>query len=212
MAGVESNCGALPKQVVADNGYATRDNVEKMDKVKVEFIAPWKEDDSREAGACKTNEIDMEFAGSKFAAHPDGDGLQCKAGKKLVQIGEHVHHKLTRVIYQAAEEDCAQCQWRIECCGKRGQARRVERVKESEAMKKYLQRMAEPATQELYKKRKEVAEFPHLWRKAVLGLRRFMVRGPTKAKLEATWIAISYNIARWTCVRRNAERAEPIAA
>lgn len=209
---VRSNCGALPRQMVADNGYVSRDNVEKMAKAEVEFIAPWKENESREAGACKNAGIELEFSGSKFAVHPDGDGLQCKAGKKLVQIGEKVHHGQTRVIYAAEESDCAQCEWRAGCCGKRGQARRVERVKESEAMKKYLQRMEEPATQELYKKRKEVAEFPHLWRKGVVGLRRFMVRGPTKAKLEATWIAISYNIARWMCVRRHAEMVEATAA
>lgn len=49
-----------------------------------------------------------------------------------------------------------------ECCGKRGKARQVARVKETEAMEEYRKRMEEPATQELYKKRKEVAEFPHL--------------------------------------------------
>jgi hypothetical protein len=202
---VRTHCGALPKQVVADNGYVSRDNVEKMEKAGVELIAPWKQDESREAGACKTNGIDLEFAGSKFAVHPEGDGLQCKAGKKLVQIGEKQHHGQRRVIYEAAEADCAECEWRIGCCGNRGVARQVERVKESEAMKKYLSRMAEPATQQLYKKRKEVAEFPHLWRKAVLGLRRFSVRGRTKAKLEALWIAISYNLSRWMCVRTTLE-------
>jgi transposase len=200
--GVQSNCGGLPRQVVADNGYVSRDNVETMEAAGVELIAPWKEGASREAGACKSNGIGIEFAGSKFGAHPDGDGLQCKAGKKLVQIGEKVHHGQRRVIYAAAESDCAGCEWRTGCCGKRGEARRVERVKESAGMQKYLRRMAEPAVQELYKKRKEVAEFPHLWMKAVLGLRRFTVRGPTKVKLEATWISISYNISRWMCVRR----------
>jgi transposase len=199
---VRTNCGALPAQVVADNGYATRDNVEKMEKAGVELIAPWKEDESREAGACKSNGIELEFGGSKFAAHPDGDGLQCKAGKKLVQICEKVHHGQTRVIYEAAEQDCAQCEWLVQCCGRRGARRRVERVKESEAMQKYLRRMAEPATHELYKRRKEVAEFPHLWNKAVLGLRRFMVRGSAKTKMEATWIAISYNISQWMRVCR----------
>ncbi len=201
VAGVRSNCGAMPKQVVADNGYVSRDAVEQMEEAGVEFIAPWKEDESREAGACKTNGIEMEYAGSKFAVHADGDGLQCKAGKKLVQIGEKEHYGQRRVLYEAAAADCANCEWRVGCCGKRGEARRVWRVKESEAMKRYLRRMAEPGTQELYKRRKEVAEFPHLWRKAVLGLRRFTVRGPTKAKLEAVWIAISYNISRWRCVR-----------
>lgn len=210
--GVESNCGALPARVVADNGYVSRANVEKMEAAGVEFIAPWKEDESREAGACKRNGIELEFAGSKFAAHADGDGLQCKAGKKLVLIGEKVHHGQTRVIYQAAESDCASCEWRTGCCGKRGAARRVERVKESAAMEKYLRRMAEPETQELYKRRKVVAEFPHLWRKSVVGLRRFMVRGPTKAWMEATWIAISYNIKRWMCARTASEAAGAVAA
>ena len=74
--------------MVTDNGYATRENVEKMAAGGVEFIAPWKEDQSREAGACKANGIEMEFAGSRFALHADGDGLICKAGRKLVQIAE----------------------------------------------------------------------------------------------------------------------------
>lgn len=210
--GVEGNLKAKPKQLVADKGYASRDNVEKMEKAEVEFIAPWKEDKSREAGACKTNEIDLEFAGSTFQEHADGDGLQCKAGKKLVKIGEKVHHKQLRVIYEAAAKDCEECEWRVRCCGKRGKARRVERVKESAAMEKYLKRMAEPATQEVYKKRKSVAEFPHLWMKVVLGLRRFSVRGPTKVKMEATWIAISHNISRWmSALTRRQAKAEAAA-
>lgn len=209
---VEANCGTKPKQVVADNGYATRDNVEKMDQAGVELIAPWKPDESREAGACQTNGIELEYAGSKFGPHPDGDGLVCKAGKKLVEIGEKVHHGVQRVIYEAAATDCAQCEWRVGCCGKRGAARRVERVKESESMQKYLRRMGEAATQEVYKRRKEVAEFPHLWTKAVLGLRRFTVRGPTKARLEAIWIAISYNLSRWMCVRKGVAEAQGAAA
>lgn len=209
--GVRNNCQQLPAQVVTDNGYATRENVEKMAEGGVEFIAPWKEDQAREAGACKANGIEMEFAGSKFALHADGDGLICKAGRKLVQIAERVHHAQDCIVYEAAAADCASCPWRVECCGKRGGPRRVERVQESEAMKDYRKRMAEPAIQELYKKRKAVAEFPHLWNKAVLGLRRFLVRGPTKAKLEATWIAISYNISRWRCVRMARQTAEATA-
>jgi transposase len=210
--GVKVNCGSLPKHVVADNGYASRKNVERMAELKVTFIAPWKEDEAREAGGCKSNGIELEFAGSKFGMHPEGDGLQCKAGKKLVRIGEKVHNGQNRVIYEAAATDCAECEWRKGCCGHRGEARRVERVQESEAMKEYLARMKEPATQELYKRRKEVAEFPHLWRKAVLGLRRFIVRGPTKAKMEATWIAISHNISRWMCARTALKGLQAAAA
>ena len=63
---VKENCGELPKQIIADNGYATRSNVEQTSEQNVELIAPWKEDSSREAGACARNGIEAEFAASKF--------------------------------------------------------------------------------------------------------------------------------------------------
>lgn len=201
---VESNCGRAPATMVADNGYATRENVECMSQAGVEFIAPWKEDESREAGGCKTNGIDPEFASSKFVAHPEyeaGEGLLCKAGKALVRIGERKHHGVVRRIFQAQSGACESCSWRQACCGKSGGPRRVEQVQESAAMQQYLKRMSEPTVQERYKKRKEVAEFPHLWIKGILGIRRFRVRGPTKARLESLWMALSYNVTQWIRLR-----------
>jgi hypothetical protein len=198
---VEANCGKPPERIVADNGYASRDNVEQMTDQDIEIIAPWKEDRSRQAGACAKNGIDPEFAPWQFTENAEGEGLICKAGKQLEKIGERQHHGLPHVIYQANAEDCAECQWKALCCGKKGGPRQVQRVLESEAMQQYLERMKQPATQELYKKRAEVAEIPNLWIKGILGIRRFRVRGPTKALMELTWAAISYNIAQWTRVR-----------
>ncbi len=131
----------------------------------------------------------------------------CKAGKQLEKTGERQHHGLPHVIYQAKAEDCAGCQWKAGCCGKKGGPRQVERVLESEAMQQYLERMKQPATQQLYKQRAEVAEFPNLWIKSILGIRRFRVRGPTNALMELRWAAISYNIAQWTRVRWNVKIA-----
>ena len=76
-------------------------------------------------------------------------------------------------------------------------ARRVERVSESEPMKAYLQRQQQPAIQELYKKRKAVAEFPQLRFKGNWGLRQFSVRGLAKVNGEAIWIALAHNIRQW---------------
>ena len=64
-------------------------------------------------------------------------------------------------------------------------------------MKRYLSRMKRPEVKRLYKKRCEVAEFPHMWAKAVKGWRRFSVRGVVKAGMEAIWVALSYNMAQW---------------
>src|SRR5229473_2085540 len=80
---VEKNTGRKPGQMVSDNGYATRGNVEAMAKLEVDFVAPWKEDQSRQAGALKRNGIDAAFGPAAFVEQPGGKSLQCPAGKQL---------------------------------------------------------------------------------------------------------------------------------
>jgi hypothetical protein len=73
----------------------------------------------------------------------------------------------------------------------------VRQIQESAAMQAYLQRMQDPAMQELYKKRAAVAEYPNLWMKHLRKWRRFSVRGKAKACREALWRALSYNAEQW---------------
>jgi hypothetical protein len=197
---VKENTGQQPQQVIADNGYATRHNVEQTSEKHIEFIAPWKEDRSREAGACARNGIGPEFVPSAFRGRVGSRHLTCPAGKKLVVIEQCVHHGLPREVFAAQAEDCGRCAWREQCCPGGG-ARRVERVIESAAMRQYLARMQQPEVKCLYKKRSEIAEFPHLWAKAVKGWRRFSVRGVLKTSMEAIWVALAYNMAQWMRVR-----------
>lgn len=205
---VKENCGEMPKQVIADNGYATRSNVEETAKQKVELIAPWKEDASREAGACARNGIAAEFAPSKFRPQRGGKKLTCPAGKTLVVVNQKMHHGVRSNIFQARAGDCRRCRLREQCCGSGGGPREVSRRIESAAMKQYLGRMKLAEVKALYRKRSEIAEFPHLWSKGVKGLRRFSVRGVVKAGIEATWVAMAYNVAQWMRV----QQAAPVAA
>ncbi len=68
-------------------------------------------------------------------------------------------------------------------------------------MRDYLARMQRRAVKTIYKKRCEIAEFPHLWIKGVQKLRQFSVRGPVKAGTEALWMALTYNITQWIRLR-----------
>jgi transposase len=197
---VEENTGKPPQKVIADNGYATRQNVEETVARNIELIAPWKEDTSREAGACARHEIAKEFAGSAFRMQPGGKKLLCPANQTLVIIGECKHHGVLRNIFEARASDCKQCRHKKQCCPARP-ARRVERVVESKAMKQYLARMKRPEAKKLYGSRSEIAEFPHMWAKAVKKWRRFSVRGVVKVGMEAIWVALAYNLAQWTRVR-----------
>jgi hypothetical protein len=194
---VKENCGALPERIVADNGYATRANVEQTSALEVDLIAPWKEDESREAGACQRNHIDPRFAPSAFRMQRGGKKMTCPAGQRLVVIQQKIHHGLPRNVFEARKADCQRCPSQKACCGSRGGPRRVERVVESPAMQQYLRRMKQREVKEIYGKRSEIAEFPHMWAKAVKKWRRFSVRGLAKASLEAIWVALAYNIAQW---------------
>jgi transposase len=204
---VKENCGEMPERVIADNGYATRSNVEETAGKKIELIAPWKDAASREAGACARNGIGAEFAPSAFRPQRGGKKLTCPAGKTLVIVQQKMHHGMRHNIFQAAAADCSRCRQRQKCCGERGGPREISRVIESAAMKQYQARMKRPEVKQLYRKRSEIAEFPHLWAKAVKGWRRFSVRGLAKAGMEALWVALAYNVTQWMRLRQAATAA-----
>lgn len=199
----KENTGALPQQVIADKGYASRENVEQTAAQNVELIAPWKEDASREAGACARNGIAMEFAASGFRPQRGGRKLTCPAAKTLVLIEQRILHGVLCNVFQARRSDCRRCRFQKECCGKRGAPRQIRRPVETPAMKQYLARMKQPEVRQLYRKRSEIAEFPHLWAKAVKGWRRFSVRGMAKAGMEAMWVALAYNVAQWMRLKQS---------
>jgi hypothetical protein len=201
MKRVEGNTGKKLDRLIVDNGYASRSNVEAAAAKGVQLVAPWKEDQSREAGAMATNRLDARFAPSVFQQTVEGDALVCPAEKLLLPVKTGKHHGVMRTTYAAAAQDCQQCQWQASCCGPDTEARQVQKVVESTAMRAYLERMEQPEIQQLYKKRSEVAEFPHLWTKAIRGLKRFRVRGLAKVAKEAIWMALAYNFQQWMRLR-----------
>jgi hypothetical protein len=42
-----------------------------------------------------------------------------------------------------------------------------------------------------------VAEFPNCWIKEKIGLRKFRLRGMAKAKTEALWAVLTYDVMQW---------------
>ena len=192
---VQDQYGSQPQQMVADGGYATRENVEAAAGRNVELVAPWKEESSREAGAVKSNGLDAEFAPSQFKV--DGENLQCPAGVTLVQIKTRKHHGLTCLVFEAPATQCTVCTHRGRCLRPGESARRIQRVSESEAMKAFLNKQQQPEFQALYKTRKAVAEFPQLRFKGNWKITQFSVRGLAKVSCEAIWIALAHNVSQW---------------
>jgi transposase len=200
--------GRRPAQMIADGGYVSRENVERLSERTVELIAPWKDSDSRSAGACVRQGIAEEFWPAAFTHDPVSDLLVCPQGRCLRLVKVRQHHDVPCNLYEASAADCQACEAKLRCCP-RSPARRIERVIESEAMQSFQRRMETAEARQLYHRRSEVAEFPHMWWKGTWKWRRFSVRGLAKAAKEALWLAIAYNVQQWIrlCWRRQFEAA-----
>jgi hypothetical protein len=180
--------------MVADGGYASRDNVEQMAQTEVVLVTPWKSEQARQNPLQSMHGIQAGYGPEAFVAQ--GDGLRCPSGNILSFAGVRILHGLPHRVYEALASDCTACSLKPQCCPRRS-AREVRQIQESAAMQAYLQRMQDPAMQELYKKRAAVAEYPNLWMKHLRKWRRFSVRGKAKACREALWRALSYNAEQW---------------
>jgi len=189
--------GQTPAQMIADGGYVSRENIERISEQKVELIAPWKESDSRSAGACARQGIAEEFRPSAFVHDPGSDTLTCPRGRCLALVKIRQHHGVSCHLYQATTADCHACEVKLRCCPRSAAGRQVERVIESEAVQSFQRRMETADARQIYNRRSEVAEFPHMWWKGTWKWRRFSVWGLAKAGKEALWLAITYNVQQW---------------
>jgi transposase len=192
--------GQKAQTVIADGGYVSRKNIETLSKDGVVFVAPWKEEESRQAGALAKAGIALEFAAGRFARSADGKSLRCPAGAVLVQIGTGTHHGQPVQRFQAEAAACGRCPHKPQCSPNRD-ARLVEKVIESEAVKQHLRRMEELEIKRLYAKRKRIAEYPFLRMKWNWRHERFRLRGLANAVKESFWMVLAFTMDRWHWLR-----------
>jgi len=200
---VEERLQKKPRQMVADAGYTTRDNIEQMAKREVDFLGsmPWKNVPS---GTTMPNRL----APSAFVYDPKQDCFICPEGKWLGYEGRHTKKEgLTYYRYEAEWRDCQNCARKAQCCPEnRKQGRSVVRGEESAAVLTFQQKMASEEAQVQYRRRR-VVEFCHAWIKSKLGLRQFHVRGLAKVGIELLWACLTYNLQHW--IRLSKSRAVP---
>jgi transposase len=201
---VAQTCTQTPAlQVIADGGYASRDNVETLAKDDIKLVAPWMDDEKRQAGPTARAGLKPAFAAGKFVVAADERSLTCPAGSPLIEIEPGQHHGLPVHRYLGDAQTCGACPHRADCTPQ-APARLVRRVVETPVMQDYFERMADPATQELYRKRSQIAEYPNMKIKAVWGLNRFRLRGLAKVTKEAFWMVMAFTMDRWLLLERQA--------
>jgi transposase len=195
---VVRNLGRLPRQVVADAGFTTRETILAMAERQVDFIGGTVEAGKRSQ---PRPGVDPAFRAEAFVYEAEGDIYRCPAGKELPRRGiQRTRVGVQQHVYQAKAADCRGCAFRPQCCAGAG-PRTVSHAQNAPAVEAFRAKMQTTAAQAIYRLRAAVAEFPHAWLKAKIGLRQFRVRGLKKVRAEALWACLAYNWAQWVRLR-----------
>lgn len=202
VAEIETNLGRRPKQMVVDGGYTNRGSMEAMAEQKIELLGALKDSAERSAASLKSSGIAPEFAAQFFILNPTSNALECPAQCQLKYARQSRKNGHKYRQYQARREDCAGCQFRSQCCPKSKNGRIVSILEqENEVVVAMRQRMQTEEAKAAYRQRGPVAEFPNAWLKDKIGLRKYSVRGKTKAATETLWACLTYNIQIWIRLR-----------
>lgn len=200
---LEQRLNKRPQQMVADRGYTTRENIEKMARRRIDFLGSMR---YVPRGANLPNQLPP----SAFLYQPESDRCVCPEGKILSrQRQRKVGHGMTYHVYEARFEDCRTCSRKPECCpNNKNHGRSVVQLEESPLVIAFRKKMSSEEAQQRYRCRARIAEFCHAWIKTKLGLRQFHVRGLVKAQMEMLWACLTYNLQQW--IRLSKLRATPI--
>lgn len=197
---IEANLEQKPGTMVVDGGFATRGNVVALAEQAVKLVGALIDHSQPAEKGLERRGVTPEYYPAQFHYQAETDTFQCPQGKELTRKRVVPLPGATAYYYRARWADCENCPARLQCCPikkKKRPGRVVVRRVEDDAVLAYRERMETEAAQALYHRRSEVAEFPNLWIKEKIGLRKFCLRGLAKANLESLWVALTYNVQQW---------------
>lgn len=171
---------------VADSGYATIEELDKIDKQDIEVIVPTK----RQASGNEPGPFDAR----NFTYDRENDCYICPKGNVLPF--RKVEVKRRRKEYFAGKTICAGCEHFGTCTTNRTYGRKVTRLLKEDLRQKLERQYELPDNQEIYKRRKEKVELPFGHIKHNLGVRGFLLRGLDGVKAEFSIMASCFNITR----------------
>lgn len=195
---VRDMMGRYPEAAVADGGFTNRKSILEMEERGIDYYGSLSTLEARQAGAMKAAGIDPAFGPAAFRHDAERRRLECPAGKEMFYVGSSVKRGEPYWQYKARPEDCAACAHRRQCCARGQGARWISiRLREDPVIAAFRAKMEAPEAKRIYRQRGATAEFPNAWIKDKLGIRKFRMFGLAKARTEALWGALTYNVQQW---------------
>ena len=198
------NTGQKMKELSADSGYSSGENLKKLEQKAIDAYIPDREYQSniRKGKDPKENQFDKE----NFSYDEEEDTFTCPEGKKLhFSCFQKRKGKEPLRVYQ-----CFHCQ---ECscfnqCTKNKNGRTISRHPHEKELKAMRKKLDSKEGKAIYAKRKKVVEPVFGTIKTVIGFTSFSLRGSVKVKGEFNLVSISYNLRKIaSCLRRRQKYA-----
>ena len=196
MERIAANCGREPLQALADAGYTNHQSVVEMAQRGVDYYGSLTGRTQQRSG-CGAQR-DPAYQLDKFEYDENLDEKICPEGKRLRhKTTQHLSGGREIKVWAASAADCGACPAQKDCCpGNKlnHHGRTVSQQMVHEAFAAFDAKMQGEQAQAIYKKRAPLIEFPNAWLKEKFKLRRFVTRGLNKARCEACWAALTYNL------------------
>jgi transposase len=170
MQRLKAEAGQAPKQVIADSGYTSRNDVVAMTAAGIDLIGPPKNGEAQKETLYKHRGVALEFRPEAFAYEAEPNQYTCPQGKTLPYQSKATEVGQTKYTYAASPADCAACAQKGRCCPQ-AQRRTIVRTEEGPEMVAFRRKMETAEAKAMYKKCGAVAEFPHAVIKDRYGLR-----------------------------------------
>ena len=171
----------------ADAGYANTDEQEKIDAEQIKVIVP-----SQEQASEKTQ---APFSKQQFRYDPENDCYYCPEGYPLIYTTKD--RKRGHLIYRIAHREwCFSCHHWWQCTKNKSTGRKIRRLKNEDAKKKFEAIYDQPDSRQIYQRRKSRAEHPFGHLKKNLKVDAFLLRGREGVAAETSLLFTCFNIAR----------------
>jgi transposase len=186
--------GVLPKQMLADAGYATALEVAAFVSAGVELYAPFRENSST-AGKAKPPK---QFPKQAFTWLPEEEVYLCPAGQRLTAYRtEHKRQsggrQLEVIQYRCDPVHCRACPQQDQCTETPAKGRTVKRSEHDDLIDQLRARMATAEAKWLYRLRKQTVELSYADLKQHRRFRRLNGRGLRRARTQIGLLVLAHN-------------------
>ena len=189
LAALQDTTGELPKKMSLDNGYYAANNLEALEKAKVDaYVAV---DRGEQSAADAPANSDRKLVKADFIYDEASDSFRCPADQILPL---KTQGKEGKRVYQGDAATCRNCPYYQRCCrSKTGEARTIHSDGKEMVRQQMRERMATDEAKAIYKRRKVIVEpvFGHIKNG---GFRAFSLRGVEKVAGEFSLVCAAHNL------------------